>query len=200
MHFLVKKGVKIKPNKIFWAATNIIWVVSFTDFELWSFCQTKSWKLQNTVFGYKKGLKNSMPSSFLIRDLNIVGSFICYFWFITILSSQKLKNAKYRFGLQKGVKNSIRQDFLIRDPQIVGSFICYFCLKMTGTPKTFGGGFSVVKPPPKRFEICNFQAESFGPVAQNVILTNETHIKSILLKMFLFGKFQFETRKIENLI
>ena len=103
MHFLVKKGVKIKPNNIFWAATNIFWVVSFTDFELWSFCQTKSWKLQNTVFGYKKGLKNSMPLSFLIRDLNIVGSFICYFWFITILSSQKLKNAKYRFGLLKSV-------------------------------------------------------------------------------------------------
>ena len=58
---------------------------------------------------------------------------------MTILSSQKLKNAKYRFWLQKGVKNSIRQDFLIRDPQLVGSFICYFCLKMTRTSITFGG-------------------------------------------------------------
>ena len=45
---------------------------------------------------------------------------------MTILSNQKLKNAKYRFGLQKGVKNSIQLDFLIRDPQIVGSLICYF--------------------------------------------------------------------------
>ena len=119
-------------------------------------------KIAKYRFWLQKGVKNPIPSNFLIRDLNIVGSFICYFWFITILSSQKLKNAKYRFGLQKGVKNSIRQDFLIRDPQIVGSFICYFCLKMTGTPKTFGGGVRR-KPPPKRFEICNFQAESFGP-------------------------------------
>eukprot|EP00493_Phyllostaurus_siculus_P020503 UN20828 len=57
---------------------------------------------------------------------------------MTILSSQKLKNAKYRFWLQKEVKNPIRQDFLIRDPQLVGSFICYFCLKMTRTLTFFG--------------------------------------------------------------
>ena len=70
---------------------------------------------------------------------------------MTILSSQKLKNAKYRFWLQKGVKNSIRQDFPIRDPQLVGSFICYFCLKMTRTSITFGGGVPQEtgrRPPP----------------------------------------------------
>ena len=33
---------------------------------------------------------------------------------MTILSSQKLKKAKY-IWLQKGVKKAIRQDFLIRD-------------------------------------------------------------------------------------
>ena len=105
-------------------------------------------KIAKYRFWLQKGVKNPIPSNFLIRDLNIVGSFICYFWVITILSSQKLKNAKYRFGLQKGVKNSIRQDFLIRDPQIVGSFICYFCLKMTGTPQTYGGGVFRRKTPP----------------------------------------------------
>ena len=47
---------------------------------------------------------------------------------MTILSSQKLKNVKYRFRLQKGVENHIRYVFLIRDPQIVGSFISYFWL------------------------------------------------------------------------
>ena len=62
----------------------------------------------------------------MIRDHQIVGGFICYFWLMTILSSQKLENVKYRFWLQKGVENHIRHVFLIRDPQIVGSFICYF--------------------------------------------------------------------------
>ena len=43
---------------------------------------------------------------------------------MTILSSQKLKNAKYRFWLQKGVKNGIGQDFLIRDLKLyVVSFL-----------------------------------------------------------------------------
>ena len=50
----------------------------------------------------------------MIRNPKIVGSFICYFWFMAVLSSQKFKIAKYRFWLQKGVKNWIRQDFLIR--------------------------------------------------------------------------------------
>ena len=57
----------------------------------------------------------------MIRDHQIVGGFICYFWLMTILSSQKLKNVKYRFWLQKGVENHIRYVFLIRDPQIEGS-------------------------------------------------------------------------------
>ena len=57
-----------------------------------------------------------------MRDPEIVGSFICYFWVMTILSSQKLKNAKYSFWLQKGVKNLIWQNILSRNPQIVGGF------------------------------------------------------------------------------
>ena len=68
-----------------------------------------------------------------------------------------LKIQKYRFGLQKGVKNSIRQDFLIRDPHIVGSFICYFCLKMTGTPQTYGGGVFRRKTPPP----CGLKSVTF---------------------------------------
>ena len=52
--------------------------------------------------------KNSIQQDFLRRDPYILGGFICYFLVMTILSSQKLKNAKYRFGLQKGVKNSLR--------------------------------------------------------------------------------------------
>ena len=55
----------------------------------------------------KRG-KNSIQQDFLSRDPYILCGFICYFLVMTILSSQKLKNAKYRFWLQKGVKNSIR--------------------------------------------------------------------------------------------
>ena len=62
----------------------------------------------------------------MIRDLRIVGGFICYFGLMTILSSQTLKNGKYRFWLQKWVENHIRYVFLIRDLQIVGGFISYF--------------------------------------------------------------------------
>ena len=113
---------------------------SFFLLHSWPLYRPKSWNNAMYSFWLQKGVKNSTRWNFLIRNPEIVGSFICYFWFMTILSSQKLKNAKYRFWLQKGVKNSIRQDFLIRDPQLVGSFICYFCLKMTRTLTFFGGG------------------------------------------------------------
>ena len=61
-----------------------------------------------------------------MRIPEIVGSFICYFWFMDILSSQKFKNAKYRFWLQKGVKNWIRQDFLIRGLKLYVSLLLLF--------------------------------------------------------------------------
>ena len=80
---------------------------------------------------------------------------------MTILSSQKVKNAKHRFWLQKGVKNLIRQDFLILHPRMVRGFVCYFCLKMSRTLIFLGvGGF---RRKPLQFEICNFQAKLFGP-------------------------------------
>ena len=56
----------------------------------------------------------------------MLGDFICSFWLMTILSSQKLKDTKHRFWLQKDIKNSIQQDFLSRDSRIVGGLICYF--------------------------------------------------------------------------
>ena len=55
-----------------------------------------------------KRSKNLIRQNILSRDPQIVDGFICYFLFMTILSSQKLKNAKYSFWLQKGVKNLIR--------------------------------------------------------------------------------------------
>ena len=67
--------------------------------------KTEKQKIQCLV---TKRVKNSIQQDFLNRDPYILGGFICYFLVMTILSSQKLKNAKYRFGLQKGVKNSLR--------------------------------------------------------------------------------------------
>ena len=54
----------------------------------------------------------------MIRNPEIVGSFICYFWVMTILSGQKLKNEKYRFWLQKEVKNWIRYNLLNLHPKL----------------------------------------------------------------------------------
>ena len=70
--------------------------------------------------------QNAIQQVFLSRDRYIVDDIICYFWIMTILSTQNLKNTKYCFGAQKGVKNSIKGNFLIHNPQIVGGFICYF--------------------------------------------------------------------------
>ena len=42
---------------IFWTATPKLWVVSFTIFSPLPLYKAKSWKTQNTVFGYKKWLK-----------------------------------------------------------------------------------------------------------------------------------------------
>ena len=42
---------------------------------------------------------------------------------MTILSSQKLKNVKYRFWLQKGIKNSISHIFVISNLQVIHYFI-----------------------------------------------------------------------------
>ena len=59
-------------------------------------------------------------------DMYIVNAFICYFWFVAFLLSQKLKNVKYSFWLQKEVKSHIRFVFWNRNPPILGGFICYF--------------------------------------------------------------------------
>ena len=42
---------------IFWTATPKLWVVSSTIFSPRPLYKAKSWKTQNTVFGYKKWLK-----------------------------------------------------------------------------------------------------------------------------------------------
>ena len=94
-------------------------------FDSWPFYRAKSWKTENTVLGYEKGKKFN-PTRFSEPWPQYCGWFHLLFLVMAILSSQKLKKAKYRFWLQKGVKSSIRYNFLIRNPEIVDSFICYF--------------------------------------------------------------------------
>ena len=95
-------------------------------FDSWKFHFYKNWKTQIILFGYKTHHKNSYPICFMIGDMYIVNAFICYFWFVASLLSQKLKNVKYNFWLQKEVKSHIRFVFSNRNPPILGGFICYF--------------------------------------------------------------------------
>ena len=104
-----------------WSATPKLWVVSFATFDSWPFYQAKSWKTQNTVFGYKKGSKIQSHKIFWSATLNL--------WVVSFAT---------------------------------------FASKWPEHRKPMGGGFSAVKPPPMRFEICNFQAESFGPEKKNI--------------------------------
>ena len=84
-------------------------------FDSWKFHFYKNWKAQIILFGYKTYHKNSYPICFMTGDMYIVNAFICYFWFVAFLLSQKLKNVKYSFWLQKEVKIHIR--FVFFDPQ-----------------------------------------------------------------------------------
>ena len=72
-----------------------LWVVSF-GLTHDHFIKTKAGKLKMPFLVTKRG-QNHIWHVFLIRNPQIMGGFICYFWPMTILPSQKLKNAKYRF-------------------------------------------------------------------------------------------------------
>ena len=73
------------------------------------FIEPKAEKHKNSIW-LQKEVNNSIQQDFLNRVPLYCGWFhwFCYFWVMTILSNQKLNNAKYRFWLQRGVKNSIR--------------------------------------------------------------------------------------------
>ena len=89
------------------------------------FIEPKAEKQKIQCLVTKRGKKFN-PTRFSEPWPKYCGWFHLLFLVMAILSSQKLKKAKYRFWLQKGVKSSIRYNFLIRNPEIVGSFICYF--------------------------------------------------------------------------
>ena len=105
-------------------------------FDSWKFHFYKNWKTQIILFGYKTHHKNSYPICFMTGEMYIVNAFICYFWFVAFLLSQKLKNVKYSFWLQKEVKSHIRFVFWNRNPQFwVVSFAIFdslpFCYSKT---------------------------------------------------------------------
>ena len=95
-NYWLQRDVKIKLR------VPILWMFLFSIFSL---CFSQ-YHLKNAKYRFwlQKEVENPIPWNFLIRDPGIMGSFIWYFCFMTILSTQKLRNAKYRFWLQKGVK------------------------------------------------------------------------------------------------
>ena len=116
---------KENPTVGWWVMINIFRLSLFVNDNDLACIEAKGMKYS---FRLQKRFKISIWQDFLILDSQIANNFICYFWLMTILSSQKSKNTKYRFGLQKGIKNSILQYFLIRNLQIEGTFICYIWL------------------------------------------------------------------------
>ena len=84
--FGYKKGSKIQSDKIFWCGTPKLWVVSFAIFDSWPFYQAKAEKRKIPFLVTIRG-QNLIRQDFLIHDPRLVGSFIYYFWFMTILSS-----------------------------------------------------------------------------------------------------------------
>ena len=111
----------------FLSTTFIFWVVSFTILIHDHFFKPKNEKRKIPFLVTKKDQK-SYPTFFLWATRMLWVGFICYFWLMTILSSQKLETVKYRIWLQKGVKNHIRHVFLIRDLEIMRGSIYYFWL------------------------------------------------------------------------
>ena len=69
----------------------------------WNFMK-RAWREQKIPFKITRRYENSIWQVFLIRNSQIRGSFICYFWLMTTSSNQKLKKVKYSFWLQKSVK------------------------------------------------------------------------------------------------
>ena len=174
--FWLIKVVKIKSNNIFWAATNTFWVVSFTDCELWSFCQTKSWKLKNTVFGYKKGSKLQYHQTFWSATSILWVVSFPTFDLSPFYQAKSWKTQNTVLDYKKGSKIQSDKIFWSATPKLWVVSFATFASKWPEHRKPMGGGFSAVNPPPMRFEICNFQAESFGPwtnIYDFMVLTNQ---------------------------
>ena len=139
MHFWVKKRVKTNPNKIFWAATNIFCVVPFTGFELWLFCQTKRWKLQNTVFGSNKGSKIEYQQTFWSATpiLWIVSS--ATFDLSPFYQAKSWKTQNTVLGYKKGSKIQSDKIFLSATPKLWVVSFATFASKWLEHRKPMGG-------------------------------------------------------------
>ena len=72
-----KEESKIQSSKKFFWSDTKLWLVSFAHFD--SFSRGKSWKNAKYRFWLQKEVNNFIRQDFLIRDPQIVGSFMCYF-------------------------------------------------------------------------------------------------------------------------
>ena len=91
--------------------------IAFLD--SWPLYRVKSWKTQNTVCGYKKmSIIQSNKIFWIVYPYIVWFHWFCYFWVMTILSNQKLKNAKYCFWLQRGSKIQSDKIFWSATPKL----------------------------------------------------------------------------------
>ena len=98
----LKRHFKVRPlvcgcynfqKILIWMVCSKCWVCyeaycshSFFLLHSWPLYRPKSWNNAMYNFWLQKGVKNS-TRNFLIHNPEIAGSFIYYFWFMTILSS-----------------------------------------------------------------------------------------------------------------
>ena len=144
-------------NNIFWAATNIFWVVSFTDFELWSFCQTKSWQLQNTVFGDKKGSKIQYHQTFWsATSILWVVSFVT-FDLSPFYQAKSWKTQNTVLGYKKGSKIQSDKIFWSATPNLWVVSFATFVSKWPEHWFSWGGGFRWKPPPPSSLKSVTFK-------------------------------------------
>ena len=76
---------------------------------------------------------------------------------MTISSSQKMKNVKYRFWLQRGIKSHIRHSFFMSHPHVVGWFHLLFLAHNHFIKSKIGNRkipFLVTKRSQKSYPIC----------------------------------------------
>ena len=142
--------------------------------------------MQNTVFGYKKGSK--------IQSNKIFWSATPILWVVSFATfdplpfyrtkSWKMQNTV--FGYKKGSKIQSDKIFWSATPKLCIVSFATFVSKWPEHWLSLGGEILRVSPPPKRFEICNFEAISFGPtffLQSSRFTASKTRFADFFLKM-----------------
>ena len=99
--FRFQRKLKISIAQVFLSITEC-WVVSFVPFDSWPFYRAKTWKTQNTVFGYKKRSRIESNKIFWVATLALSVVWFVIFdpWPFYQAKSWKTQNTV--FGYKKG--------------------------------------------------------------------------------------------------